>query len=116
MKSGRQKLAALLMIVLIVGIPLAAVVPALAAIISVGHNGTEDYDSIQGAIDAAYDHDTINVAPGTYNESIAIDKPLTLRGAHGLKTKTAIWCRPITSGMTLSRASSIIQTPAAVIL
>ncbi len=36
---------------------------------------------IQAAIDAANDDDTINAAPGTYTEAIAIGKPLKLRGA-----------------------------------
>ena len=38
------------------------------------------YCTIQAAIDAASDHDTINVAAGTYNERVIINKPLTLQG------------------------------------
>jgi parallel beta-helix repeat protein len=39
------------------------------------------YQTIQSAIDAASDYDTINVPAGVYNERITIEKPLTLRGA-----------------------------------
>jgi hypothetical protein len=40
----------------------------------------EQYSSIQGAIDASMDGETIQVAPGTYNEYININKKLELRG------------------------------------
>ena len=42
---------------------------------------TSPFLTIQYAIDNASDGDIINVAPGTYNESITIDKSLTLLGA-----------------------------------
>ncbi len=47
------------------------------------HNATHDmyYDTIQAAIDAATDGDTINVAAGTYGAAIDITKRITLQGA-----------------------------------
>ena len=48
-----------------------------------------DYPTIQEAIDAASDDDTIIVAAGLYEESIIIDKSLTLKGAQaGVDART----------------------------
>jgi parallel beta-helix repeat protein len=50
------------------------------------HNGPEtlkvpeQYATIQGAINDAYDGDTISVAPGVYDESITINKTVSLVG------------------------------------
>ena len=43
--------------------------------------GGDCYATIQSAVDAAKANDTINIATGTYNESVTIDKALTIKGA-----------------------------------
>jgi parallel beta-helix repeat protein len=43
------------------------------------HNA--NFTSIQAAVDAAHAGDTIRVLPGTYNESVTVDKQLTILGA-----------------------------------
>jgi len=39
------------------------------------------FTSIQAAVDAAHAGDTIRVSPGTYNESVTVDKKLTIVGS-----------------------------------
>ncbi|RNI13670.1 VPXXXP-CTERM sorting domain-containing protein [Methanohalophilus portucalensis FDF-1] len=46
-------------------------------------DGTKDYDTIQGAVDAAGDYDTILVYPGTYNENVNVDIPLNITSTDG---------------------------------
>lgn len=41
---------------------------------------------IQGAVDASESYDTINVAEGTYNENVLIDKSLTVSGSGAIDT------------------------------
>ena len=48
--------------------------------IRVSADGTADYSAISDAVQAAADNEVINVAPGTYSESIIIKKPLTIAG------------------------------------
>ena len=49
----------------------------------VAANGSAEYTSIQTAVDAAADGDTIFIQPGTYNESVFVDKDLTVVGGGG---------------------------------
>jgi len=54
----------------------------------VGGNGPKNYTTIQEALDAASDNDTIFVYNGTYNEDIVLDKSIKLIGED--KTNTFI--------------------------
>lgn len=47
---------------------------------TVGATDDSDHRTIQEAVNAANPGDTIEVAPGTYRESVTLDKSLTLRG------------------------------------
>ncbi len=66
----------LLLALLLIG----AAQPSLAnaAEINVGHGGT--YNTVAQAIDAAHPGDTIVLGPGTYNENLVVNKPLTIVG------------------------------------
>lgn len=52
-------------------------------VVTVAADGSAEYDSIQAAVDAAGDGDTVRVRPGTYRESVTIDRNLTLVAPQG---------------------------------
>lgn len=54
--------------------------------IYVDDDGTADYTSIQAAIDAATEGDTIFVYAGEYHEHLFVDKSINLIGEHNTKT------------------------------
>jgi hypothetical protein len=66
--------------VLLLTFSLAPVPAAQAATLTVCPTGC-DYASIQAAIDAAANDDTISIGPGTYLENITVGKDLTILGA-----------------------------------
>lgn len=55
-------------------------------------NTGEDFSTIQAAIDAANTTDghTITVYPGTYNENVKVNKPLTIRSSSGNPADTIV--------------------------
>mgnify|MGYP001812183684 FL=1 len=51
-----------------------------AATLVVAADGSGDFATIQAAVDAAADGDTISIRPGTYTEAVVVDKDITLAG------------------------------------
>jgi hypothetical protein len=77
----------------VVAMALSAATTLTAATLTVGNATslpcTGTFPTIQSAVIAAISGDTISVCPGTYNESVTIDKTLTLLGAkNGVDART----------------------------
>ena len=68
-------------IIIILGFVLLFSLTSSADTISVDINGGEEYTSIQDAINAANESDTIEVSAGTYEENILINKTLNIIGS-----------------------------------
>jgi len=49
--------------------------------ITVDDDGGADYETIQDAVDAAEDGDTVRVYEGTYEENVVVDKSIDLVGS-----------------------------------
>jgi uncharacterized repeat protein (TIGR01451 family) len=66
--------------------------------ITPGHTGT--FTTIQAAVNAAFPGDTILADPGTYAESVTINKSLVLEGAqHGVDARTRSGLESIVTGV-----------------
>lgn len=57
----------------------------------------QDAPTIQAAIDAAQPEDTIEISPGEYEESIAIQKPVTVQGGKGVVLRSPVAVDPVIS-------------------
>jgi hypothetical protein len=76
-----------------------------------------DYPTIQEAVDAASDNDTIIVAAGLYKENIVIDKSLTLKGAQaGVDARTRSGAETIIEPDEEEAGISIITTDGRVVV
>lgn len=75
-RSRPRVLAAAIALALLGGFVLAAPPAVAGTTIRV----PEEYSTIQAAVDAASSGDVIDIAPGTYRETITIDRSVTLRG------------------------------------
>jgi len=57
------------------------------------------YNTIQGAVDDASDGDVIEISAGTYDETVLVDKSVTLLGdPSGADRPMVTWAEPLTAG------------------
>jgi len=54
-----------------------------ASTINVNESDPNNYTTIQGAVNAAGDYDTILVYPGTYTENVDVNKKLNITSTEG---------------------------------
>ncbi|MBN2314524.1 MAG: right-handed parallel beta-helix repeat-containing protein, partial [Sedimentisphaerales bacterium] len=84
-KTWKHRGVRFVIICMVVGLMLVCVLPMARAksadVLTVAADGSGEYGSIQEAIDAAGEGAVIRIGPGIYEESLKIDKPLTLEGA-----------------------------------
>jgi len=92
--------------------------PAADDHLVVDADGLGEYGSIQAALDAADDGDTVEVRPGTYRESVSIDHNLTLTapvGAtitdreFGIRIPAHSHAEPAIDGFTLSNQTVAVD-------
>ncbi len=85
MRSARRALVAAVVVALVLAsVPGGFVTTAdAAAVIEVDDDGPSDYDSLARAVEDANSGDRIEVAPGTYDDTVRVDKELTIVGDTG---------------------------------
>ena len=81
--------------------------PQATLCVNVGGTGG-CYASIQAAIDASGDGDTVNVAQGTYYETVALTKSVTLQGGWNADFTGRDWDAYVTT-IDAQRNGSVIQ-------
>ncbi|WP_292471186.1 NosD domain-containing protein, partial [Methanolobus sp.] len=59
-------------------------------VITVDDDGGADFTTIQAAVDAANDGDTIRVSPGTYNENVEVDKSVIIKSTDGAEVTNVV--------------------------
>ncbi len=69
-------------------------------VLKVKKDGTGDYTTIQSAIDASIDRDTILVSPGTYSEALTINKDIVIASLHFTTGDTSYISSTIIDGST----------------
>jgi len=83
--------------------------PGSASQITVCPSGC-NYTSIQEAVNAAHTGDTILVYPGTYNESLVIDRSLTLEGIAGPGGRPLVISDTGDAGVTITSEGVLVST------